>query len=68
MHRRSDDMRSVLDLNGEEKKEAGDDESGMDKVHELLERYAESFHEWSLLQNQSDGDEEKDEDDELNQI
>ena len=61
MHRRSD-------LNGEETKESGDGESGMDKVHEMLERYAESFHEWSSLQNQSDEDEEKDEDDELNQI
>ena len=29
------------------------EESGMDKVHEMLERYAESFHEWSSLQNQS---------------
>merc|ERR1712166_1524805 len=49
MHRRSDDMSSVLDLNGEEKKEAGDGESGMNNVHEMLEQYAESFHEWSLL-------------------
>jgi hypothetical protein len=43
-------------------------ESGTNKAHEMLERYAESFHEWSSLQNQSDEDEEKDEDDELNQI
>ena len=60
-------MSSALDLNGEEKKDTEDDKSGMNKMHEMLEQYAESFHEWSSLQNQSDEDEEKDED-ELNQI
>ena len=39
-------MSSLLDLNGEEKKTTRDNESGMSRVHEMMERYAESFHEW----------------------
>jgi len=76
MHRRSDDMSSVLDLNGEGGTKSVDDEmngeSQNESIRDLLDRYAESFHEWSLLQDddkdEDEGDEEKDGDDELNQI
>ena len=50
-------MRSSLNLDGGETKGAtdvarndGDDEAGSTSIRDMLERYAESFDEWSKMQ------------------
>jgi len=63
-------MRSSLNLDGGETKDATDvarndgNEAGSTSIRDMLERYAESFDEWSKMQEEESEDEEEDLEDE----